>query len=160
MSENKLSKDMEVKEVKEKKSIDECKNAVDLLLSIDADEVKMPSDTYDMYCEKVKMRIPFECFAIDPEYFEELQSSGVEMKKNKIKDIDGFKMKANIILACCPLFKDEDIKKKFKAPTPKELLRKLLLAGEINELYDFISELNGYGEEDNKDKKLHDEIKN
>ena len=44
MSENKLEKEMI-----DKKEVTEVKNIVDLLLSLDADKVKMPSITHTMF---------------------------------------------------------------------------------------------------------------
>ena len=44
-----------------------------------------------------------------------------------------------------PNLKNKELMEKFNAPTPKELLQKLLLSGEITNLYNVISELSGYG---------------
>jgi hypothetical protein len=52
------------------------------------------------------------------------------------------------------VFKNNDVMQHFGAPTPKELVKKLLLSGEIDELYSEISNLNGY------DRKKKDEVKN
>ena len=45
-----------------------------------------------------------------------------------------------------PMFKNKDIMAKFKASTPKELVRKLFLSGEIANIYGEIASLSGFGE--------------
>ena len=45
-----------------------------------------------------------------------------------------------------PMFKNKDLMTKFKASTPKELVRKLLLSGEIANIYGEIATLSGFGE--------------
>ncbi|EMM2322675.1 hypothetical protein SI856_003802 [Clostridioides difficile] len=155
MSENKLEKEMT-----DKKEVTEVKNVVDLLLSLDADKVKMPSITHTMFCKKLGIDVSFECRAVEPEFFDELQTSGLKIEKGSLKDLDNFKMKSNVILASCNLFKDDKLLKHFNSPTPKELLRRMLLAGEINELYDKICELNGYRDDNKKDKEIEEKIKN
>lgn len=45
-----------------------------------------------------------------------------------------------------PLFKNKDLMAKFKASTPKELVRKLLLSGEIAGIYGEIASLSGFGD--------------
>ena len=45
-----------------------------------------------------------------------------------------------------PMFKNKDLLSKFKAQTPKELVRKLFLSGEIASIYGEISGLSGFGD--------------
>ena len=45
------------------------------------------------------------------------------------------------------LFKNTELMSKFKAQTPKELVRKLLLSGEIASVHSTISELSGFGDD-------------
>ena len=52
---------------------------------------------------------------------------------------------------CSDVFRNKEVLEHFKAPTPKELINKLLLAGEIDELYNTINELNGYDKEDEEE---------
>ncbi len=54
-----------------------------------------------------------------------------------------------------PDVKDKRLLEHFNAPTPKELLKKMLLPGEIAELHNVVNELGGYDREGNED-----EIKN
>lgn len=142
---------------KDKKGMDECRNAVDLLLSLDADSVKMPVKTKDIYCEKLGITLPMECRAVGPERFEKLSRSGYKMKDGVMQDFDSYKMKINVILETYPMLKDDALISKFNAATPKELANKLFLNGDITRLYDFACEVNGYGDDD---KDIEEEIKN
>ena len=65
----------------------------------------------------------------------------------KTQQIDVQEMQIMTVLAGVkePDLKDKKLLEKFNAPTPKELLQKLLLSGEITNLYNVISELSGYG---------------
>ena len=45
-----------------------------------------------------------------------------------------------------PLIKNKDLMAKFKASTPKEAVRKLLLSGEIANIYGEIASLSGFGD--------------
>ena len=45
-----------------------------------------------------------------------------------------------------PMMKNKDLMAKFKAQTPKELVRKIFLSGEIANIYGTISELSGFGD--------------
>ena len=45
-----------------------------------------------------------------------------------------------------PMFKNKELMQKFKASTPKELIRKILLSGEIANIYAEISNLSGFGD--------------
>jgi len=66
-------------------------------------------------------------------------------------------MKTLIIIEGCPeVFKSKEVMDHFEAPSPKELIRKLLLSGEIDDLYNAINELSGY----EKDEEDEEEIKN
>ncbi len=155
MIENKEKIDTKVDTKKDKKEIDECRNAVDLLLSMDADMVKMPVKTKDIYCEKFGMTLPMECRAIGAERFEKLLRSGYKIKDGVLQEYDSYKMKINVILETYPMLKEEALLSKFNAATPKELAHKLFLNGDITRLHDFACEVNGCG-----DKDIEEEIKN
>lgn len=63
----------------------------------------------------------------------------------KIHDDDG-EMDLHIVLAGVvePDLKNDDLKKKYSAPTPAELVKKLLLPGEIADLAREIEKLSGF----------------
>jgi len=45
-----------------------------------------------------------------------------------------------------PLFKSAELRSKFKVPTPKDVVRKILLSGEITAVYTEIAKLSGFGD--------------
>ena len=45
-----------------------------------------------------------------------------------------------------PMFKNKELISKFKVSTPKDLVRAILLSGEIAKIYGEISELAGFGD--------------
>lgn len=131
-------------------------NAVEKLLKLDANQVKNPTGVHKMFCRKVGMELEFEIEAVDPERAFEIKMEALKVnnsKKGAINtDIDAFRLKTRTILAGCKLFADKNLMAHYNAPTPLELLKKLLTEGEINSLADAITAL---GEE-----VTEDEIKN
>ena len=56
----------------------------------------------------------------------------------------------------CPMFKDKALREHFNCPTAKELINKLLLKGEVEDLVEAINNLSDL----KKIEKAEDEIKN
>ena len=133
-------------------------NIVEKLLAVDAGTLQMPSKEVTLKLGKLNgQEFTFTCNAIDSEKMNELQEDSLEFsKKGTFKGIRTSNSKILIILESCDTFKNKDLMEHFNTPTPKELLKKLLLAGEIDELYNQIIELNGY----EKDEDEEEEIKN
>ena len=110
---------------------------------------------------------PFKvkCRAINGERYSEIQKMGVAFyKKGGLKDLDTAKTKVLTIIdgVIEPDLKRKDLREKFGAASPKELVYKLFLAGEIDEIYGTITDLCGY-EEENEDENTEEsaeEIKN
>lgn len=126
-------------------------NTVEKLLKMDAGKLEMPTKEVALKLKKLnKEEFTFPCKAVDPERIAEIQENAIEMRKGDIKKINMYEMKVlTVIEGCSDVFKNKDLMSHFGAPTPKELIRKLLLSGEIDELYNVINELSGYeGEED------------
>ena len=132
-------------------------NLVEKLLKIDAGKIETPTKIITIQCKRLNESIEFPCKAIDPEKFAEIQESTLVIKKGDVKRVDTYKLKTLIIIEGCPdVFKSKEVMDHFGAPTPKELIKKLLLSGEMEDLYNGISELSGY-EKDDEDE---EEIKN
>lgn len=121
-------------------------NLVDKLLQIDAGQIEVPKKTEKMYCKKLKQELEFECVAVDPEKIGEIQSRAMGINNGDINDVDMFKMKAFTVIEGCKVFKDKVVQEHFNAPTPIELLKKILLDGEISKLYSTIQDLSSYQE--------------
>jgi len=92
------------------------------------------------------------CEAITPDKYEEVQDLAVVVKGKDV-ELDMNLLQTFVVIEGVKdqngklLFKNKDIMAKFKAPTPKELCRKLLLSGEITSLYRHISDLSGFGDD-------------
>ena len=131
-------------------------NIIDTLMSIDAGVLETPKATHKMYVKKIGKELEFEIQAINPEKATEIQQKALKIENGSITDMDIYKTKVLTILEGCPMFKDKDLRDHFKAPTPKELINKLLLKGEVDNLVDAINDLSELKEIN----KVDEEIKN
>ena len=133
-------------------------NIIDLLLEMDEAKIERPSKEVEITRLSKLVGEPFKvlCTAISTAKFEDIQTSAF-----KKKEVDVNLMQSLIIIeGVCdldgkPLFKNKDLQSKFGVHTPKDLVKKLLLTGEITKLYTFISDLSGFGEDS-----VIEEIKN
>ena len=122
-------------------------NIVDELLKIDLGEVEIPKKTKKIYLKKLKREFEFECVALDAEKANEIRMKSIDLASGTVDDIDMFKLQAyTVIEGCKNVFKNKDLMKHFNAPTPIELVRRLLLDGELTELSNTITELSSYQE--------------
>lgn len=129
-------------------------NVIDLLLNLDAETLERPSKeiklnrlskilgtevkvlvkglTFDKYAE-----IQDKCLAIKTgEVKYDTQESQIQLCMNGVFDLEGKR-----------LFTNKDLQAKFKVSNSKELVKKLLLSGEISSIGNIISELTGYGDQ-------------
>ena len=122
-------------------------NIVEELLKIDLGEVEIPKKTKKIYLKKLKREFEFECVALDAEKANEIRMKSIDLNSGTVDDIDMFKLQAyTVIEGCKNVFKNKDLMKHFNAPTPIELVRRLLLDGELTELSNTITELSSYQE--------------
>ncbi len=122
-------------------------NIVEELLKIDLGEVEIPKETKRIYLKKLKKEFSFECVALDAEKANEIRMKSIDLTSGTVDDIDMFKLQAyTVIEGCKNVFKNKDLMKHFNAPTPIELVRRLLLDGELTELSNTITELSSYQE--------------
>lgn len=122
-------------------------NIVEELLKIDLGEVEIPRETKKIYLKKLKKEFEFECVALDAEKANEIRMKSIDLASGTVDDIDMFKLQAyTVIEGCKNVFKNKDLMKHFNAPTPIELVRRLLLDGELTELSNTITELSSYQE--------------
>ena len=148
----------EVKQEEVKLTKDQCVNAVDYLLKLDAGKIKRPEGKHKMQCSMVKAELEFPIKAIDPERLDNIKMDSMDMKKGDVKNIRMFNMKADTILAACDLFTNADVQAHFGVHSPIDLLKFLLLPGEIDSLYSAINKLMGFDEE--SEEELDKEVKN
>lgn len=135
---------------------------IDKLLQLDANKV-VQKPTKEFEIERLSNllgeKVIFKCQALDGETYADIQRSSIDIsKKGNIRDMKLFNMK---VMTCVegiiePNLKDKRLLEHFNVPTPKELIKKMLLPGEIDDLYNIINELSGY-ERDDEDE---EDIKN
>ena len=131
-------------------------NIIDKLMKIDAGMLETPTAIHEMYVTKIGEKLEFEIQAINPEKMDDIQQKAVKIENGEVVGVDLYKTKVLTILEGCPMFKDKALREHFNCPTPKELIGKLLLKGEIDALVEAIDKLSELKEI----KGAEDEIKN
>lgn len=135
---------------------------VDKLLQLDAKKVtERPTKEFEVkrLSKLLGEKAIFKCQALDGETYADIQRSAIDIsKKGNIRDMKIFEMQ---VMTCVegivePNLKDKRLLEHYGVPTPKELVKRMLLPGEIADLYNTINELSGY-ERDDEDE---DDIKN
>ena len=136
---------------------------VDKLLQTDARTLtELPSGKFEIkrLSERLGTKFELTLSAVPSQKYSEIQKAGIELsKKGGVREIKLFDMQALTLLEGVkePNLKDAKLREHFHAATPKELISKLFLAGEISEIYAKIQELSGYEADDEETEK---EIKN
>lgn len=131
-------------------------NTVEKLLKIDAGKIKTPEKDVKMKLKKIGEEFTFPCKAVDPEYVAELQENSITFKRGDISKIKMYDTKVLTITEGCPsIFKNKELIEHFGVATPKDLVKKLLLSGEMDDLKSEIDKLGGYDPE-----KDEEEVKN
>lgn len=131
----------------------EAVNILDLLLGSDVGEIKLPTKQVEITRLTEVFGKPFilTCQALSPEKYEEVQDMAVSVKGKDV-DLDVSQLQLFAVMEGVigddgkPLFKSAELRSKFKVPTPKDVVRKLLLSGEITAVYTEIAKLSGFGD--------------
>ena len=131
-------------------------NIIDKLMKIDAGTLETPKAVHKMFVTKVGEVLEFEIQAINAEKATEIQQKAIKIENGNVSDIDVYKTKVLTIMEGCPMFKDKALREHFNCPTAKELINKLLLKGEVDDLVDAINNLSDL----KKIEEAEDEIKN
>ena len=147
-------KNVEYTGAEEKQEAREAVNVLDLLLGSDIGEIKLPTKQVEITRLSKIYGKPFiiTCKALSPEKYEEVQDLAVAVNGKDV-DLDVNLLQLFVTLegvvdeAGKPMFKNKDLMTKFKVATPKELIRTLLLSGEITSIYREIAELSGFGDD-------------
>lgn len=131
-------------------------NIVEELLKIDNEKLKMPTKDVTLKLGKLGgKKFTFTCKAIDQEKFSEIQENTFNVsKQGAVKGTNLALITVLTLTEGCEAFKSKELMEHFKAPTPKELINKLLLPGEAEDLFKAINDLNNFTKED------EEEIKN
>jgi hypothetical protein len=138
-------------EVRETK---EAVNILDLLLGSDIGEIKLPTKQVEITRLSEVYGKPFvvTCKALSPEKYEEVQDMALAVNGKDV-DIDVNLLQTFAVIEGVvdetgkPMLKNKDLMSKFKAQTPKELVKKIFLSGEVTSMYSEIARLSGFGDE-------------
>lgn len=135
-------------------------NTVEKLLKLDAGKLKTPEKNIKMELRKLGgQEFEFPCQAVDAEYVAELQENSIEFAEGDIDRIRTYDAKVLTIVEGCPsVFKNKELREHFGAATPKDLVSKLLVSGEMDFLKKEIDKLGGYDNKKQKEKER--EVKN
>lgn len=137
----------------EAQELREAVNVLDLLLGSDIGEIKLPTSKIEITRLTELYGKPFvlNCRALSPEKYEEVQEMAIKVQGKDV-DLDVNLLQLFVVMegvvdeAGKAMFKNTDLMAKFKAKTPKELVRKILLSGEITSVYSEIAKLSGFGD--------------
>jgi hypothetical protein len=126
-------------------------NVLDLLLQADESKLIRPSKQVEIKRLSAAFGIPviFTCEALTSNKYDKIQEDSVSIDiKNKDADFDMNTMRKLVVVEGVkePNLKSKELRDKYKAPTPIEVVKAILLPGEIQELYSVITELSGFGE--------------
>lgn len=116
---------------------------IDLLLETDIEKLKVDNKEYEIkrLSKALGQKFVITCKPLNNEQINHI----VETSKS---DVDA---KLIAIVEACRLegkrFSDKQLMDKFNVMTPKDLINKLLLPGEVSELHSVISKLSGYGKD-------------
>ena len=128
----------------------EAVNILDLLLGSDVGEIKLPTKEVEITRLSQVYGAPFilTIKAITPAKFEEMSIDVKGKDANiDITQLQLFTVIEGVVDATgAPMFKNKELMSKFKVSTPKDLVRAILLSGEIAKIYGEISELAGFGD--------------
>lgn len=130
---------------------------IDKLLQMDkAKLMEMPTREIEMPRLSELTGEPFKvtCKAIDGERYADIQRSAIDLnKKGGLRNINLYEMQVLTVIdgVVEPSLKDERLLGYFGCVTPKELVKKLFLAGEIAELSNVITELSGYDKSEDEE---------
>ena len=133
-------------------------NMIEKLLKADAGKLAVPTKNYEVKRLSKLFGFPFmlQLRAINPERYMEIQQTSVELKKGDVDKINMYSMNIKTVLAGVvdPSFKDDELLKHFHAATPKELVNKLFLAGELSDIAGEINKLCGYDSQEKVDENV------
>ncbi|MCT4605860.1 MAG: hypothetical protein N4A64_07105 [Marinisporobacter sp.] len=120
-------------------------NTLDLLLQLDESKLRKPSKEVEMkrLSEAIGEKVIFRVEALTPDKMEEIQELAMDEEQESI-NIGELQRMTVIEGVKSPSLKSKELMDKFHVYTPKDLVTKLLLPGEIITLYNIIGELSGF----------------
>lgn len=136
------------------------KKSLDLLLGLDKSKIQRPSRKIELnrLSQLVGEPVIFTCQALTMDEFQEIQEVSISFgKKGELEDFSTNNVQIFTLLKGIvdPSLTDAKLLETYGATTPKQLIEssKLLLPGEVTQLYNVISSLSGFGEDSVKELK-------
>ena len=122
----------------------EAVNILDLLLGSDVGEIKLPTKEVEITRLSQVYGAPFilTIKAITPAKFVKGKDADIDITQLQLFTV----IEGVVDATGAPMFKNKELMSKFKVSTPKDLVRAILLSGEIAKIYGEISELAGFGD--------------
>lgn len=147
MAKNVTNTNEEIMESVQKEAV----SVLDLLLGADTGKIKLPTSEVEITRLSEAFGKPFilTCQALTPEKYEEVQDMALQVSGKDV-DLDLAQLQLFTVMEGVidangnPLFKSKELRTKYKVPTPKEVVRKVLLSGEIVAVYTEIAKLTGF----------------
>ena len=139
-------------------------NTIDLLLGID--KGKFEKETKEIkiksLSKKAEKDIVFTVRELNMDEFKRISDLATKKKRHGVSETDEVEVAVNTILKSVvePNFKDEKLLEYYEVETPKELVKKILKAGEIMEVYREIEKVSGYNQDEDEQEKEEENIKN
>ena len=139
----------------------ENKNITELLLGTSQEELtEVPKGKVEIkrLSAKLKNKVEYEVRALNPDEYADVTAKVIKYGKKGLENVQIQEGKKFAVLKATvdPSFKNSDLMKHYGAATPKMLLEKMLLPGEIDALYEKIMELSGFDDEED----IAEEVKN
>lgn len=128
-------------------------DALQKLMQFDEGKLKMPTGEIKIRLKKLGGEaFAFPIQALTPAMAGEIAQEAVDMQFGKkgvrSANIEAYRAQVRTIVEGCPtIFKNGELQKKFGAKTPIELVEKLMLSGEMDQLSSAIEALSGYEDE-------------
>lgn len=128
-------------------------NILDALLGSDLNKVKLPTKQFEIKRLSNLYGAPFYVTlqAISANKWEELQDRALKIEGKDV-EVDTNLLQIFVVLESVldengnQFFKNMELVKHFSCASPKELVKTLLLSGEIVNIYSQVSELSGFGD--------------
>lgn len=128
-------------------------NVLDTLLGADIGKIELPKKKLELKRLSEIFGAPFYVTvqAVSADKWEELQDMALKIE-GKAVDVDTNLLQIFVVMECTlddngkQLFKNMDLVKHYGCVTPKDLVKKLLLSGEILNIYSYVSDISGFGD--------------
>lgn len=124
-------------------------NTLDLLLKADMEKFKLPTKKVEIprLSTLFNGQAIFTCRALSSSKYSEIQEAANFDGGNQEINVGEIQMMTVLAGVIEPNFRDKELMEHFKTPTPAELVKKLLLPGEIVTLFNVISDISGFGDD-------------